>query len=108
MKLYYYLLFSQLGSILFELNKTTKKKKPRIRDDSKDGGKRLALDQALEKRQKDRSIDSTARSTDPKFSQTIQWTDSPFREPVTLCGLAQHRDVFVEDKRKERTINARH
>lgn len=35
MKLYYYLLFSQLGSILFELNKTTKKKKPRIRDDSK-------------------------------------------------------------------------
>lgn len=27
MKLYYYLLFSQLGSILFELNKTKKKKK---------------------------------------------------------------------------------
>lgn len=72
MKLYYYLLFSQLGSILFELNKTKKKKKPRIRDDSKDGGKRLALDQALEKRQNhsgrkiDRSTRPLARLT-PNF-----------------------------------------
>lgn len=51
-----------------------------------------------------KSID-TPESFPNQFSPGSRTVHSQFEERhVTLCGLAQHRDVFVQDNRKERSM----
>lgn len=48
---------------------------------------------------------STPESFPNQFSPGSRTVHSQFEERhVTLCGLAQHRDVFVQDNRKERSM----